>query len=484
MAKLTFYGGVGSVTGANFLFQTDPPATGGRAGNSKILVDCGLVQGSKFSENLNRTEFAYNPAEIDYLLVTHAHIDHIGRIPKLVKDGFRGIILSTPETKDLAELLLEDTVKILETEAQHEGVLPLYEAKDIPPALALWQTLSYHTKKDLKDGKCPLHLTPPKMISEENYFFRLSKYQDAILKHVENNPKFIQPTARRNEVIAFLKEEGAKDISISRPITEWGIPLPLDQHHIFWVWFDALVNYISGAHSRWPASLHLLAKDILRFHAAIWPGMLLAAGLPLPKTIFVHGFITVGGEKMSKTIGNVINPVEIVNKYGVDALRYYLLWDITPTGDGDFTYEKFEERYNSGLANGIGNLVARIAKLGETISPIVYSESDIIDNNRNTKDYVCEQYDKFIGDIKFNEALGEAFVLVYSTDNYINETKPWTLKGNDLKKVIINASFLIQALSELIEPFLPETAEKIRKQIKFVGDKIEIKKGDNIFPRK
>ncbi len=152
MAKLTFYGGVGSVTGANFLFQTDPPATGGRAGNSKILVDCGLVQGSKFSENLNRTEFAYNPAEIDYLLVTHAHIDHIGRIPKLVKDGFRGIILSTPETKDLAELLLEDTVKILETEAQHEGVLPLYEAKDIPPALALWQTLSYHTKKDLKDG--------------------------------------------------------------------------------------------------------------------------------------------------------------------------------------------------------------------------------------------------------------------------------------------------------------------------------------------
>ncbi|MBI2446430.1 MAG: methionine--tRNA ligase [Parcubacteria group bacterium] len=370
---------------------------------------------------------------------------------------------------------------------------------------------AFITEKDLIDGKCRDHQKDPEVVEEENWFFKLSEYSNDIKSKIESGELTIVPEGRKNEIISLINE-GLEDVSFSRPAKDlsWGIPVPNDPKHTMYVWCDALSNYISALgygstqnidiskfQKYWPADIHIIGKDILRFHAAIWPGMLLAAELPLPKTIFVHGFITVGGEKMSKTIGNVINPVEIVNKYGADALRYYLLWDITPTGDGDFTYEKFEERYNSGLANGIGNLVARVAKLGETISPIVYSEDDIAEWNRNTKKNIHNLYDKLVDDIKLNEALAVAFSLVYSADKYndivgnikggdkyIDETQPWTLRGDDLKKVIINASFLINSFSELIEPFLPETAGKIREQIKFVGNKIEITKGDNIFPRK
>ncbi|MBI2635257.1 MAG: methionine--tRNA ligase [Parcubacteria group bacterium] len=352
---------------------------------------------------------------------------------------------------------------------------------------------AFVTEKDLVDGKCSDHKKEPEVIEEENYFFRLSKYSKDIESLIKNDELKIIPETRKNEILSLI-DQGLEDVSFSRlrKDLEWGIPVPDDPEHTMYVWCDALSNYITAIgyneensefKKMWPADLHVIGKDILRFHAAIWPGMLLSAGLPLPKTIFVHGFITVDGEKMSKTVGNIVDPVEVVKKYGTDALRYYLLWDIQPTGDGDFTYEKLKERYNSGLANGIGNMVARVAKLGETISPIIYSEDEVIERNKNTKNDICERYGELIGDIKLNEALGAAFALVYSVDNYINETKPWNLKGDDLKKVVINASFLIRAFSDLIEPFLPETAEKIKAQIKFVGNKIEVKKGNNIFPR-
>lgn len=352
---------------------------------------------------------------------------------------------------------------------------------------------AFITEKDLVDGKCRDHKKEPEIIEEENWFFKLSDYSDEIKSKIESGELKIIPEGRKNEILSLINE-GLEDVSFSRPRKDlsWGVPVPNDPEHTMYVWCDALSNYISAIgyaddekkfKKWWPADIHVIGKDILRFHAAIWPGMLLAAGLPFPKTIFVHGFITVDGQKMSKTIGNIVDPFEIAGKYGTDALRYYLLWDVPPTGDGDFTYKKLKERYNSGLANGIGNLVARVAKLGETISPIVYSEGDIREQTRNAKKNICELYDKLIGDIKLNEVLGVAFTLVYFVDNYVNETKPWILKGDDLKKVIINASFLIQVFSELIEPFLPETAEKIKAQIKFVGNKIEIKKGDSIFPR-
>jgi len=228
---------------------------------------------------------------------------------------------------------------------------------------------AFITKKDLVNGKCAIHQTEPEIIDEENYFFRLSKYSKAIEKSIEKDELKIIPETRKNEILSFIKQ-GLEDVSFSRPREklQWGIPVPDDESQTMYVWADALTNYISALgyfeenekfKKFWPADIHCIGKDIIRFHAVIWPGMLLSLGLPLPKTIFIHGFITVGGQKMSKSLGNVIDPFELVKKYGTDAVRYFLLREIPSTEDGDFTYEKFGKRYNSDLAAGLGNLVAR-----------------------------------------------------------------------------------------------------------------------------
>ncbi|MEK7178237.1 MAG: methionine--tRNA ligase, partial [Patescibacteria group bacterium] len=227
---------------------------------------------------------------------------------------------------------------------------------------------AFITEKDLVNGKCRDHQEEPEIIEEENWFFKLSDYTNKIKEKIKSDELLVMPKSRKNEILSLINE-GLEDISFSRPRKDlsWGIPVPNDSKHTMYVWCDALSNYITAIgyaddekkfKKWWPANVQVIGKDILRFHAAIWPGMLLAAKLPLPKTIFVHGFITVGGEKMSKTIGNVIDPFEVVKKYGADALRYYLLREIPSGEDGDFTYEKFEERYNADLAKGLGNLVA------------------------------------------------------------------------------------------------------------------------------
>lgn len=227
--------------------------------------------------------------------------------------------------------------------------------------------------------------------------------------------------------------------------------------------------------------MHIIGKDILRFHAAIWPGMLLSAKLPLPKAIFVHGFITVDGEKMSKTVGNIVDPVELVKKYGTDAARFYLLREIPSYGDGNFSYEKFEQRYNGELANGLGNLVSRVVVLGEKLSPLKLDKIDA--EIKNECERVFKNYEKKLEEIRLNEALGYIWELISFADRYINNKKPWELKNEELKNVIVNASYLIGAVVNLLEPFLPDTSEKIRKQILFNGQKIEIKKSWNLFPR-
>jgi methionyl-tRNA synthetase len=207
------------------------------------------------------------------------------------------------------------------------------------------------------------------MVEEESYFFRMSRYQEQLLKYIEDNPEFITPSSRRNEILSRLKDP-LEDLSISRTSFKWGIPLPIDQNHIFYVWMEALTNYLTtigypdeSFQKFWPADVHVIGKDIVWHHIVIWGSLLFAAGLPLPKKVFSHGFITVRGEKMSKSIGNVIDPFALVEKYGVDAVRYFLLREISPFEDGDFTYEKFEERYNGDLASGLGNLVARVTKM-------------------------------------------------------------------------------------------------------------------------
>ncbi|MDP3729743.1 MAG: methionine--tRNA ligase, partial [bacterium] len=250
---------------------------------------------------------------------------------------------------------------------------------------------AFVTNKDLQDGVCEIHKKKPEVIQEENWFFKLSHYTDEIKKRIlSDDPELrlnIVPETRKNEILALL-EVGLEDISFSRPSKDipWGIPVPGDDSQTMYVWADALSNYISGygGISAWeahPADVHVIGKDILRFHAAIWPAMLLSAKLPMPRNILVHGFITVNGEKMSKSIGNVIDPFELVKQYGIDPVRFYLLYAITPFDDGDFSHEKFKQVYNGVLANGIGNLVSRVAKLGEELGEIKINNNDLDKEN-------------------------------------------------------------------------------------------------------
>lgn len=331
---------------------------------------------------------------------------------------------------------------------------------------------AFVTEKDLVDGKCRDHQKKPEIIDEENYFFRLSKYSKEIELKIKNNELIIIPESRKNEILSFLKE-GLDDVSFSRPAKDisWGIPVPNDSSHTMYVWCDALTNYLSAiGYGRddnwkkwWPCDLHVLGKDNLRFHAAIWPGMLLSAGLPLPKTVFVHSFITVNGQKMSKTIGNVISPYNLVEKYGTDAVRYYFLRAVSSYDDGDFTYEKFEERYNADLAKGLGNLVARVLTLAENAGFKIVKRFFV-----SKIEEAEENIEKFIGDFKFNDALGEIWQLIGLADKFIDEKKPWTLTSDseEFKEVIGSLLFLISEISRLLLPFLPETSEKISKAVK------------------
>jgi len=311
---------------------------------------------------------------------------------------------------------------------------------------------AFYLEKDLVNGKCPYHKKEPKLIKEENYFFRLTKYSDKVLNYIQKNPNFILPKERRNEVISFIKE-GLKDTSISRPNVEWGIPLPTDEKHHFWVWFDALVNYISGAEKYWPADLHLLAKDILRFHCVLWPAMLMSAGYKLPKTLFVHGFLTIDGQKMSKSLGNAINPLVLKEKYGVDPLRYFLIREIPFGQDGNFSEESLKKRINNELANELGNLISRTLNLCKKLPEIKKSPVEI--------KFEIKNIEKLMDEYKLTEALNEIWRYVQETNKYINDKEPWKLEGKELEKVLYNCLESIRKISVLLWPFIPETSERI-----------------------
>ena len=355
----------------------------------------------------------------------------------------------------------------------------------------------FYTRDELNEkGECLEH--PGRkldLVSEENYFFRLSKYQIELTDLIKSGKPRILPETRKNEVLAFLRKP-LQDISISRTnerAKNWGVPVPGDDSQRIYVWFDALNIYQSGVgfgwdegvyKKWWPADVHLIGKGILRFHAVYWPAFLLSARLELPKSIFVHGYITMDGRKMSKTMGNVLEPFEIIQKYGIDPVRYYLLREIPSGEDGDFSYKKFEERYNGDLANGLGNLVARVAALGEKHSPLHFDfKSDIEPQIKQKVDEAFKSYEKSFEEIRLHEALGGIWELITFSDRYINDTKPWSAANIEQKKIIANAGYLIGTITNLLNPFLPETVEKIRAQIYFKDSVIQIKKGGNLFPR-
>ena len=344
-------------------------------------------------------------------------------------------------------------------------------------------------EKDLINGNCQFHHKVPEKVSEKNYFFRLSKYSNQIKKNIEDNVIKIIPESRKNEMLAFI-DNGLEDISFSRPkekVEEWGIPVHGDDSQLIYVWGDALVNYISAIGygkkednflDFWPADIHCIGKDIQKFHILIWQGILLSAGLSLPKNIFVHGFINVDGKKMSKSLGNVVDPFELVEKYGTDAVRYFLLREISPTEDGDFTYQKFEQRYNSDLASGLGNLVARTLSMSKKIDlEFKFLEINKIKNSEaKTKiNQVIKSCNKLLDEFKFNEALVVIWELISFCDKYIEKERPWE-KSEKQEQVIRDLIFIINEIAKLIEPFLPETSEKILEQL-------QTKKSEPLFPR-
>ncbi|MBU4348455.1 methionine--tRNA ligase [Patescibacteria group bacterium] len=357
---------------------------------------------------------------------------------------------------------------------------------------------SFKTGRGIVDGQCSIHPTHNfmcgihkkklELIEEENWFFKLSKYTKQIEEKIKSNELVIVPEGRKNETLSLLKE-GLEDISFSRSkkSLEWGIPVPDDSNQTMYVWVDALTNYISGYRGikNWeehPADLHVIGKDILRFHSAIWPAILMSSGLPLPKKIFVHGFITSNGEKMSKSLDNVIDPYELVEKYGTDAVRYYLLREISSTEDGDFSYEKFEERYNGDLANGLGNFTSRVLTLASKEDSLSGKIGKEFENKiLETKNVLEEK----IKELKFNEALATIWELIQFGDIYINENKPWSKEIKQEKKteVIYNLVSLLKEISNFLLPFLPETVEKISESIQLEEDKFIVKKIDNLFPR-
>ena len=345
----------------------------------------------------------------------------------------------------------------------------------------------FKTEKDLVDGKCPEHKTVPEEIEEENYFFRLSNYQDWLKKIIASDELKLVPETKKNEMLSFIKQ-GLEDFSISRSVARakgWGVPIPNDPQQIMYVWFDALANYITALNWQnnselfkkyWPADLHIIGKGISRFHAIYWPAMLKSAGIAIPKSIFIHGYVTVEGQKISKSLGNAIDPYAIVKKYGTDAVRYYLLKEIPAYNDGDFSENRFKEVYNADLANGLGNLVARVCALvqknNQGIIPKPTTDPETHPLRVDEKIYNWKKawtdLDKALIEYRFNDGLEVIWKFIRVADKYIAENKPWELASIDKDKynwIMYGLLDSIHQVAWMIFPFMPNTATEIAKRL-------------------
>ena len=338
---------------------------------------------------------------------------------------------------------------------------------------------AFKQEKDLVEGKCPLHPTlTPEWIREKNYFFRLSKYRDAILRHFADNPQFLQPDVRRNEILRLL-EAGLEDISMSRAGQSWGIPLPFAPDNVVYVWFDALINYAAAVGYGtddaklgrwWPADLHIIGKDITRFHTVVWPAMLMSAGLEIPKQVFGHGWVNFGGQRMSKSLGTSLDPTDVAARFGPDPLRLYLTKEISYGGDGDFTWERYEERYNVDLANNLGNLVSRVAAMAEKFRGLQLKPATSGGRLPQVAADAVARYRKAMEQLALHDAAAAAFTIVDASNEYIAETAPWTLakdpaQADRLSGVLFDVAEAVRISAVLLGPVMPSSAAEILKRV-------------------
>jgi methionyl-tRNA synthetase len=405
-------------------------------------------------------------------------IEYVDKIVASFKHLWEKLNISHDDFIRTTELRHREVVQSIFQKIYDQGDIykSAYEGWYCTPCETFW------LERQLTDGKCPDCGRSVELLKEESYFFRMSKYQDRLLAYIEDNPDFIQPTSRRNEMINFIKG-GLEDLCVSRTTFDWGIPVPFDTKHVVYVWFDALTNYITAAgylhdHEKfakyWPADIHLVGKEIVRFHSIIWPIILMALGVELPKMVYGHGWLVVEGDKMSKSKGNVIDPLALIDEFGADAIRYFLLREITLGMDGNFSRDALINRINADLANDLGNLLHRTLNMvGRFNNGVIEAGAEIetIDHDLShlAQNTACE-YEKAMEHMDINGAIKTVWALISRTNKYIDETAPWALAKDPAKKgrlntVLYNLAETLRVVSILISPFMPATAPKIWAQL-------------------